>query len=75
MSFLTDFQRDQIVVAQLAGASVTETFNLLGLSKDIVSKVITTCTQHAKTSSEYQNCAQKEKLSERETGIEAYCNV
>ena len=51
MGDLSDFQRGQIVGAHLAGASVTKTATLLGVSRAAVSKVMTTHTNHGKTSS------------------------
>ena len=38
---LSDFQRGQIVGAHMAGASVTETALMLGMSRGMVSKVLT----------------------------------
>jgi len=43
MRDLSDFQSGQIVGARLAGASVTETATLLGVSRAALSKVMTTC--------------------------------
>jgi predicted transcriptional regulator len=42
MGDLSDFQRRQIVGAPLAGASVSKTATLLGVSRAAVSKVMTT---------------------------------
>jgi predicted transcriptional regulator len=61
----SDFQRGQIVGAPLAGASVTKTATLLGESRAAVSKVMTTYTNHVRTSSAKRNSGQKQKLSGR----------
>jgi len=62
----SDFQREQIVGAHLAGASVTKTAILLGVSKAAVSKVMTSYTNHGRTSSAKRNSGRKPKLSERD---------
>jgi len=64
MGDLPDFQRGQIVGAHLAGASVTKTATLLGVSRAAVSKVMTTYTNHGRTSSTKRNSGRKPKLSE-----------
>jgi len=48
---LSDFQRGQIVGACLAGASLTKTATLLGVSSAAVSKVMMAYINHGKTSS------------------------
>jgi predicted transcriptional regulator len=50
MGDLPNFERGQIVGAHLAGASVTKTATLLGVSRVTVSKVMSAYTNHAKTS-------------------------
>ena len=50
MGDFSDFQSGQIVGAHLAGASVTKMATLLGVSRAAVSKVMTTHTNHGKTS-------------------------
>ena len=56
--------RGQLVGAHLAGASVTETATLLGVSRAAVSKVMMTYTNHGRTSSPKRNSGRKPKLSE-----------
>ena len=51
MRDLSDFQRGQIVGACLAGASLTKTATLLGVSSAAVSKVMMAYINHGKTSS------------------------
>jgi hypothetical protein len=48
---LSDFERGQIVGARLAGTSVTKTATLLGALRATVSKVMSTYTNHGKTTS------------------------
>jgi NADH:ubiquinone oxidoreductase subunit E len=55
MRDLSDFQRGQIVCACLAGASVTKTATLLGVSNAPVAEVMTAYTNHGKTSSAKRN--------------------
>jgi predicted transcriptional regulator len=55
MGDFSDFQRGQTVGLLLAGAYITKTANLLGVSRAAVSKVMTTYTNHAKTSSAKRN--------------------
>jgi len=59
-----EFQRGQIVGARLAGASVIKTATLLGVSRAVVSKVLTTYTNYGKTSSAKRKRGRKPKLSE-----------
>ena len=62
MGDFSDFQSGQIVGAHLAGASVTKMATLLGVSRAAVSKVMTTHTNHGKTSSAKRNSGRKPKL-------------
>ena len=55
MGDFSDFQRGQIVGARLAGASVTKTVTLFGVSRAAVSKVMMTYTNHGRTSSAKRN--------------------
>jgi predicted transcriptional regulator len=49
MGGFADFERGQIVVARLGGASVAKTATLLGASRTTVSKVMSAYTNHGKT--------------------------
>ncbi|XP_076037857.1 uncharacterized protein LOC143023221 [Oratosquilla oratoria] len=51
MADLSDFKRDQIVGARMAGANITKTTELLGVSRGTVSKVMTAFEREGKTSS------------------------
>ena len=66
MGDFSDFQKGQIVGAHVTGASVTEMATLLGASRAAVSRVMTTYTNHGRTSSTKGNSGQKPKLSERD---------
>jgi predicted transcriptional regulator len=57
------FQRGQIIGAQLAGASVTKSATLLGVSRAAISMVITAYTYHGKTSSAERNSGRKPKVT------------
>jgi hypothetical protein len=46
---LSDFGRGQIIGVHLAGASVTKTVTLLGVSRATVSKVMSAYTNQGKT--------------------------
>jgi len=65
MGDLSDFQRGQIVGAHLAGASVTKTGTLLGVSRAAVSKVMTAYTNRGKMPTAMRNSGRKRNLSER----------
>ena len=66
MGDLSDFQRGKIVGAHLAGAYVTETSTLLGVSRAAVSRVMMTYTNHGRTSSANRNSGRRPKKSERD---------
>jgi predicted transcriptional regulator len=68
MEDLSDFERGQIVGAQLAGAFVIETATLLGISRATVSKVMSAYTNHGKTTSAKINIER-----ERSSYIEKDC--
>jgi hypothetical protein len=62
---LSDFERGHIVNARLAGAPVTITVTSLGVSKVILSKVISAYTNCGKTSAK-RNSERKSTLTERD---------
>jgi transposase len=66
MGELYDFERGQMVDARLAGASVTKSATLLGVSRATVSKVLSAHTNHGKTTSAKRNGARKSTLAERD---------
>jgi transposase len=66
MGDLSDFERRQIFGAHLAGASVTKTATLLGVSRVTVSKVMSAYTNHGKTTSMKRNSWRKSTLTERD---------
>jgi transposase len=63
MGDLSYFERGQVVGARLAGASVTKTAILLGLSRAKVSKVISAYMNHGETSAK-RNSGRKSTLTE-----------
>jgi len=65
MGDFSDFQRGQIVGVLLAGVHITKMATLLGVSRAAFSKVVTTYTNHGKTSSAKRNSDWKLKQSER----------
>jgi predicted transcriptional regulator len=60
MRDLPDFERGQIVGGHLAGASVTKTATLLGVSTARVSKVMLAYTNHGKTTSAKRNSGENQ---------------
>jgi len=66
MGDFSDFQRGQIVGVHLAGASLTKTATLLGVSRAAVSKVMLTYTNPGRTSSAKRITGRKPKLSKRD---------
>jgi transposase len=66
MGDLSDFEREQIVRARLAGASVIKTATLLGISRTTVSKITSAYTNHGKTTSAKRNSGRKSALTERD---------
>jgi hypothetical protein len=50
MGDLSGFERGQSIGVHLAGASVTKTATLLGVSRVTISKVVSTYTNQGKTS-------------------------
>jgi hypothetical protein len=61
----------QILGVHLAGASVTKTKMLLGVSRATVSKVMLAYMNHGKTTSAKRNSGQKSTLTERDHCWEA----
>jgi hypothetical protein len=57
------FKSGQIIGAQLAGASVTKTATLIGVSIATVSKVMSTYMNHGKITSAKKNNGQKSSLT------------
>jgi transposase len=68
MGDLCDFERGQNAVARLAGAYMTKTATLLGVSIPTVSKVMSAYTYHEKTTSAKRNSGRKSTL----TGIDRH---
>jgi predicted transcriptional regulator len=66
MGDLSNFHRGQIVGVHLAGASVTTTATLLGVSRVAVSKVMMAYTNHRKTQSAMRNSGHIPKLRQRD---------
>jgi hypothetical protein len=66
MGDLFDFERGQIIDVRLAGASLTKTGTLLGVLRATVSNVMSTCTNHGKTTSVKRDSGRKSMLTERD---------
>ncbi|XP_076031981.1 uncharacterized protein LOC143019888 [Oratosquilla oratoria] len=66
MADLSEFKRGQIVGPRMAGASITKTAELLGVSRGTISKVMTAFEREGKTSSAKHRSGPKLKLSERD---------
>ena len=66
MADLSDNQRSQIVVARIAGTSVTKITELFGEARSAILKVMTAFEKVRKTSSQKQNSGRKQKLSDRD---------
>jgi IS30 family transposase len=77
MEDLTDFEREQIICACLAGASVTKIATLLGVSGATVSNVMLPNTNHGKTSAKI-NIDRKRSFYIEKVGSEKshnYCSI
>jgi transposase len=61
---LSAFEREQIIGARLAGASVTKPATLLDMSRATVPKVMSAYTDHGKTSAK-RNSGRKSTLTEK----------
>jgi hypothetical protein len=66
MEDLSDFERGQIVVPRLAGASVLRTAALLGILRATLSNVMSAYMNHGKTASAKRNSGRKSTLTERD---------
>ena len=66
MGDVSDFQRGQIVGARMAGATVTEIAQLLGIPRGTVFKVMTVYEKEGKTSSARHKSGCSSSLFERD---------
>jgi transposase len=66
---LSDSERGQIFGERLAGASLTNTATLLGVSRATVCKVMSAYTSKGKTTSAKRNNGRKSTLTERDRRI------
>lgn len=63
---LSDFQRGRIVGAREAGASISETCKLVGVSRDTVCRIMREYKKLGKTSAEKSTCGRDRKLTSRQ---------
>jgi IS30 family transposase len=66
MGYLCDFERGQIVGARSAGAFVTKTATLLGVPRTTVCRIMSSYTNHGKTTSAKRNSGRKSTLTDRD---------
>jgi predicted transcriptional regulator len=66
MGDFSDFKRGQIVGVRSAGAYVTKTATLLGVSRATVCKIMSSYMTHAKTTSAKRDSGRKSTLTERD---------
>jgi len=71
MGALSDFQRGDTVGARLAGASVTATAILLGVSRAAICKVLMAYTNHMKAGE--RNSGRKPKLKRNRRTLKRMC--
>ena len=63
---LSEFQRGQIVGARQAGASISETARLVGVSNSTVCRIMVKYLEEGKTAADKSACGRKKKLNSRE---------